>query len=58
MLGGLLASTPIADRTLVDKRKWARVALEFAQALLVESAAFERAVTHDPLATDLNVDYY
>lgn len=35
-LQGLLASAPMCDRTKVNKSAWARVAVEFADALLAE----------------------
>jgi hypothetical protein len=36
-LMGMIASTPVIDRTLVDKDKWADVAFEFANAMLARS---------------------
>ena len=36
LLSGMIASSPVVDRTKVDKRKWAKVAYEFADALIAE----------------------
>jgi len=35
-LEGMIASSPLCDRTIVDKKKWARVAYEFADAMIAE----------------------
>jgi len=35
-LNGMLASNPLCDRTRVNKRKWAKVAFEFADAMMAE----------------------
>jgi hypothetical protein len=34
ILNGMISSTPIVDRTTVDKKRWARIALEWADALI------------------------
>lgn len=36
-LQGMLASVPMCDRTSVNKKKWAKVAFEFADAMLLAS---------------------
>lgn len=36
-LEGMLASVPMCDRTSVNKKKWAKVAFEFADAMIVAS---------------------
>jgi|SRR3990167_2093096 len=38
VLQGMIASAPMVDRTKVNKNAWAKVAVEFADALLVELA--------------------
>lgn len=35
-LQGMISSTPVADRTLVDKAAWAVVAYDFADAMVSE----------------------
>jgi hypothetical protein len=34
ILSGMIASTPIVDRTKVDKKEWAKIAVEWADALI------------------------
>lgn len=34
ILNGMISSTPVIDRTKVDKRLWSRIALNWADALL------------------------
>lgn len=33
-LGGMLQSAPICDRTQIDKKKWAKIAYEWADAMM------------------------
>lgn len=37
ILSGMLSSSPIADRTQIDKRAWVKIALQWADILIAES---------------------
>ena len=37
ILSGMIVSAPLCDRTKINKRKWVRIALEWADLLLAES---------------------
>lgn len=37
ILNGMLASTPLCDRTAIDKKRWCKVAVEWAD-LLIKTA--------------------
>jgi hypothetical protein len=48
VLTGMIASSPIADRTKVDKAKWAKVAYDFAASMMAERNARTRKPNRTP----------